>query len=154
MPTATFYLISPDSAQATPEGFAQYVLYLTRHFAAQGARIYLQCQDKPHAEQLAERFWQVEPEQFLAHNLVGEGPKSGTAIEIGHVGVSPSWNRQLAINLADNQTTFARTFTEVVDFVPAQKMPSSWRASGINSIDKRVISCKLLRFSIHNRPSL
>ncbi|WP_317058069.1 DNA polymerase III subunit chi [Vibrio cholerae] len=118
MPTATFYLISPDSAQATPEGFAQYVLYLTRHFAAQGARIYLQCQDKPHAEQLAERFWQIEPEQFLAHNLVSEGPKSGTAIEIGYVGVSPSWNRQLAINLADNQTTFARTFTEVVDFVP------------------------------------
>lgn len=84
-----FYLISRDSAQATPEGLAQYVLYLTRHFAAQGARIYLQCQDKPHAEQLAERFWQIEPEQFLAHNLVGEGPKSGTAIEIGYVGVSP-----------------------------------------------------------------
>ncbi|MDE1515104.1 MULTISPECIES: DNA polymerase III subunit chi [Vibrio] len=118
MPTATFYLISPSSAQATVTGLIEYVLYLARHFTAQGARIYLQCQDKQHAEQLAEHFWQLEAEQFLAHNLVGEGPKSGSAIEIGYVGVTPSWNRQLAINLADNQTTFARTFAEVVDFVP------------------------------------
>ncbi|MBY8301396.1 DNA polymerase III subunit chi [Vibrio fluvialis] len=121
MATATFYIVRPDSEQATTAGFEAYVVYLTQHFARQGAKVYLQCDNKAHAEQLAERFWQVEVKDFLGHNLVGEGPKYGTNIEIGHVGVKPSWNRQLAINLADNHTTFAKAFAEVVDFVPNEE---------------------------------
>ncbi len=97
------------------------MVYLCQHFSRQGAKVYVQCDDKTHAEQIAECFWQVEPSEFLAHNLVGEGPKYGTNIEIGHVGVKPSWNRQLVINLADNHTTFANAFAEVVDFVPCEE---------------------------------
>ncbi|WP_038175341.1 MULTISPECIES: DNA polymerase III subunit chi [Vibrio] len=121
MANATFYIVPPDSAQASPEGFAHYVLFLAQHFAKQGAKVYLNCNDKVHAEQIAERFWQVDPAQFIAHNLVGEGPKYATNIEIGYQAVKPSWNRQLVINLADNKTTFANKFAEVVDFVPCEE---------------------------------
>ncbi|PMH42515.1 DNA polymerase III subunit chi [Vibrio sp. 10N.286.49.B3] len=121
MNTATFYIIHPDSPQAKPTGFEQYVLFLTRHFATQGAKVYLHCNDKSHAEHMAEIFWQAEPSQFVAHNLVGEGPKYSTNIEIGYEGVKPNWNRQLVINVADSQTTFARTFAQVVDFVPCDE---------------------------------
>ena len=121
MANATFYIVPPDSAQASPEGFAHYVLFLAQHFAKQGAKIYLNCNDKAHAEQIAERFWQVDPTQFIAHNLVGEGPKYATNVEIGYQAVKPSWNRQLVINLADNNTTFANQFAEVVDFVPCEE---------------------------------
>ena len=121
MPMATFYIVSDSSPQAEQAGFEQYVVFLTQHFAQQGAKVYLQCQDKQHAEHLAERFWQVDAHQFIAHNLVGEGPKYGTHIEIGHQGVKPSFHRQLAINLADNQTTFAHNFAEVIDFVPCEE---------------------------------
>jgi len=121
MATATFYIVKPDSPQSTNQGFSNYVVYLCQHFSRQGAKVYVQCDDKTHAEQIAECFWQVEPSEFLAHNLVGEGPKYGTNIEIGHLGVKPSWNRQLAINLADNHTTFANAFAEVVDFVPCEE---------------------------------
>ena len=121
MATATFYLISADSPQATQSGFEQYVVYLAQYFARQGAKVYVQGHDKPHAERLAERFWQVEPEDFLAHNLVGEGPRYGTHIEIGYPEVAPSRNRQLVINVADNHTTFANAFAEVVDFVPSEE---------------------------------
>lgn len=121
MATATFYIINPGSRQAEPEGFEQYVLFLACHFAAQGAKVYLHCQDKQHAERFAECFWQVEPDQFMAHNLVGEGPKYGTQIEIGYPGVKPAWNRQIVINVADNHTTFAHNFAEVVDFVPCEE---------------------------------
>ncbi|GAL10501.1 DNA polymerase III chi subunit [Vibrio astriarenae] len=31
----------------------------------------------------------MEPSEFIGHNLVGEGPKYGTSIEIGHQGVKP-----------------------------------------------------------------
>ncbi|MGY3570810.1 DNA polymerase III subunit chi [Vibrio sp. SCSIO 43135] len=121
MANATFYIIKPDTPQETPEGFGLYVIFLAHHFAKQGAKVYLNCNDKLHAEQLAELLWQVEPEQFVAHNLVGEGPKYGTNIEIGHQGLKPSWNRQLVINLAENETTFANKFAEVVDFVPCEE---------------------------------
>lgn len=121
MATATFYLVSADSPQATPTGLEQYVVYLAQYFARQGAKVYVQGHDKPHAERLAERFWQVEPENFLAHNLIGEGPRYGTHIEIGYPEVTPSRNRQLVINVADNHTTFANAFAEVVDFVPSEE---------------------------------
>lgn len=121
MQTATFYIVSPDSPQAEPQGFAEYVLFLAHHFAKQGAKLYLNCNDKTHAESLAEIFWQVEAEQFMAHNLVGEGPKYATNIEIGYEGVKPNWNRQLVINVADNHTTFANAFAQVIDFVPCEE---------------------------------
>lgn len=121
MQTATFYIVSADGPQANQDGFAQYLLFLTRHFVQQSAKVYLHCNDKEHAEQIAEHFWQVLPENFMAHNLVGEGPKYATNIEIGYTGVKHTWNRQLVINLADNQTTFARTFAQVIDFVPCDE---------------------------------
>ncbi|WP_260259917.1 DNA polymerase III subunit chi [Vibrio intestinalis] len=121
MANATFYIIKPDSPQAETAGFHRYVVFLAQHFAKQGAKVYLNAQDKSEAEQLAELFWQIEPENFIAHNLVGEGPRYASPIEIGHQKVKPSWNRQLVINLAENETTFANKFAEVVDFVPCEE---------------------------------
>ncbi|WP_114765901.1 DNA polymerase III subunit chi [Vibrio rhodolitus] len=121
MQTATFYIVKTDSPQATTAGFADYVLFLSQHFARQGAKVYLNCQDKSHAEAMAELFWQVDADKFIAHNLVGEGPRYATNIEIGHQRVRPSWNRQLVINLAENETTFANKFAQVVDFVPCEE---------------------------------
>ncbi|MCG9584485.1 DNA polymerase III subunit chi [Vibrio tubiashii] len=121
MSNATFYIINPNSPQTEAQGLGLYVLFLAHHFAKQGAKVYLNCSDKSHAEQIAEFFWQVDAKQFVAHNLVGEGPRYGTNIEIGYQGVKPSWNRQLVINLAENETTFANKFAEVVDFVPCEE---------------------------------
>ncbi|MEG3692338.1 DNA polymerase III subunit chi [Vibrio coralliirubri] len=121
MQTATFYIVPSDSPQASEDGFAHYVLFLAQHFAKQGAKLYLNCNDKGHAERIAEVFWQVEPSEFIAHNLVGEGPKYSTNIEIGYQGVKHNWNRQLVINLADNHTTFANAFAQVIDFVPCEE---------------------------------
>jgi DNA polymerase-3 subunit chi len=121
MNTATFYIVHPGSPQASPEGFREYVLFLTRHFVRQGARVYLNAGDKPEAEAWDEIFWQQTPEHFLPHHLVGEGPRSGTAIEIGYSALKPSWNRQLVINLAKDTTNFAGSFTQVIDFVPCDE---------------------------------
>lgn len=121
MNKATFYIVSADSPQSSAEGLIEYVVFLAHHYAKQGAKLHLCANDKAHAEQLAEAFWQVAPEQFMAHNLVGEGPRYATNIEIGHVGVKPNWNRQLVINLADVETTFANQFAEVIDFVPCEE---------------------------------
>ncbi len=121
MATATFYIVKPDSQQATFEGLLSYVVFLAQHFAKQGAKVYLNADSKKQAEQLAEHFWQLEPENFTAHNLVGEGPRSGTSIEIGYTELQPNWNRQLVINLTNDQTNFAPAFAQVIDFVPCDE---------------------------------
>lgn len=116
--------------------------------------MYLNCQDKPHAEQLAEAFWQIDADQFMAHNLVGEGPKYATNIEIGHDGVKPSWNRQLVINLAENETTFANKFAQVVDFVPCEEKAKQLARKDIKFTDKQATSCKRSKFNILSSQSL
>ncbi|WP_375754071.1 DNA polymerase III subunit chi [Vibrio sp. HN007] len=121
MPTATFYIIKPDSPQSKEQGFEDYVLFLIKHFVSQGAKLYLNAGDKQEAERWDDKLWQLSGAQFLPHNLVGEGPKNGTQLEIGYSKLKPSWNRQIIINLSKDETIFARTSAQVVDFVPCDE---------------------------------
>jgi len=121
MKSATFYIIEKDSPQSNQCGLLSYVVFLGQHFAKQKAKVYINCQNKKEAENLAELFWQVPTEKFIAHNLVGEGPKYSTPIEIGYPEVKPNFNRQMVINLSDSKTTFALRFSEVVDFVSCEE---------------------------------
>ncbi|MCF7353880.1 DNA polymerase III subunit chi [Vibrio sp. CK2-1] len=123
MAIATFYIIEPNSLQDTTTGHIDYAVYLASYFASQGAKVYVNAQDKSQAEAIDEAFWQKEPEQFQSHNLSGEGPQYGTPIEIGFSQVKPHRNRQLVINMANDNTIFAQTFRQVVDFVPCEEKP-------------------------------
>ncbi len=128
MNTATFYIIQAGTPQSNQEGFEEYVLFLLQHFTTQGIKIYLNTANKEASHYWDEKLWQQAPEHFLAHNLVGEGPKNGTTIEIGYSRLKPGWNRQLVINLAKDNTTFAGTLAQVVDFVPCdEKMKQTAR---------------------------
>lgn len=118
MKNATFYIVSTDSPQSERLGLLKYALFLSKHFSSQGAKVYINSQDKQEAETLAELFWQAPVEEFVAHNLVGEGPKYATPIEIGYPSAKPNINRQIAINLSNCNTIFALRFAEVIDFVP------------------------------------
>lgn len=121
MATATFYIIAPNSLQDTTTGYIDYVVYLASYFASQGAKVYVNAQNKSQAEAVDEQLWQKDPEQFQSHNLTGEGPQYGTPIEIGFSQVKPHRNRQLVINMANDNTIFAQTFAQVVDFVPCEE---------------------------------
>ena len=121
MNTATFYIVQPESPQSKKEGFEAYVLFLIRHFVAQGAKVYINADNKEESLYWDELLWQLPPEQFIAHNLIGEGPKNSTQVEIGYTQLRPSWNRQIVINLAKDKTNFAGTFAQVVDFVPCDE---------------------------------
>jgi DNA polymerase-3 subunit chi len=118
MGTATFYIVQPDSPQCDKSGFEEYVLFLLQYFTAQGVKLYLNAQDKNDSLYWDELLWRQDSNRFFPHNLVGEGPKNGTAIEIGYSQLRPSWNRQLVINLSKETTNFAGTFDQVIDFVP------------------------------------
>ncbi len=121
MKIATFYIINDNAPYQTQTELFHYGIYLASHFVQQGAKVYLYAENKTQAEQLDELLWQLQPEQFQAHNLIGEGPYYGTPIEIGYGQLKPNRNRQLVINLANLPTNFAESFTQVVDFVPCEQ---------------------------------
>ncbi|WP_261816040.1 DNA polymerase III subunit chi [Vibrio gallicus] len=121
MNTATFYIIPPNSQADSRQGFQQYVAYLLRHFTKQGARIYLNATDQQDAKAWDDFLFQQSGDDFLAHNLTGEGPRQGTAIEIGFSPSHLQRNRNLLINVSNNATNFARSIDQVIDFVPCEE---------------------------------
>lgn len=125
MKHATFYVLTQSSAQNDTNMRLEYSLNLARHFVTQGAKVYIHAQDKNQAEQLDELCFSAPLEQFIAHNLTGEGPKFGCPIEIGfssqNLNIRPNYNRDLVINLSSGATNFSQRFTQVVDFVPYEK---------------------------------
>lgn len=121
MSTATFYIIEPDSQADSRQGFQDYVAYLLRHFVTQGARIYLHADNREDAESWDDFLFQQDGNAFIAHNLTGEGPRQGTSVEIGFMPVHLARNRNLLINVSNNETNFARSVHQVVDFVPCDE---------------------------------
>ncbi|MFD2176361.1 DNA polymerase III subunit chi [Veronia pacifica] len=120
MARATFYLLSDDGVPSD-----QQMIELTCRFASdfcqQGQKVYIAAADKCQAEQIDEALWQREPDNFVPHNLVGEGPRAGALVEIGWPDVRHSGHRSVLINLAHDAATFAPSFAQVVDFVPCEE---------------------------------
>ena len=81
-------------------------------------RILVNCQDQQQAEKIDEYLWQLELSTFIPHNLVGEGQKGGSPIEIGWIGKRSNGNRQLLINLQETFPEFSPVYHEIIDFVP------------------------------------
>lgn len=125
MKTATFYIIEESAPQNSEQSLLEYALFLARHFAKQDAKVYLHAQNKQQAEQLDEICFAQSLDEFIPHNLVGEGPRFGCPLEIGYLNekspIRPHYTRNLVINLANSTTNFAESFAQVVDFVPSEK---------------------------------
>jgi DNA polymerase-3 subunit chi len=123
MSTVTFYVMQADSPQSTDSGFEEYVVFLLHHFASQNVKLYLNCANKEHAHYWDDKLFSQGGTQFIAHNLIGEGPRYGTPLEIGYAALKPSFNRNLLINinLDNNETIFARSASQVIEFVPCSE---------------------------------
>ncbi|EFL92239.1 DNA polymerase III chi subunit [Candidatus Regiella insecticola LSR1] len=86
-----------------------------------GKRVLIACESLQQAERLDEALWQRSPEQFVPHNLAGEGPKQGAPIELAWPERRGSSPRHLLINLLPQLADFVTVFQEVIDFVPYEE---------------------------------
>ncbi|MEZ8027228.1 DNA polymerase III subunit chi [Enterovibrio norvegicus] len=120
MALATFYLLDESDTQPQ-QSMLDKICQLSALYSQQGMKVYISANDKPQAEKVDEQLWQLSPDQFVPHNLVGEGPRGGAQVEIGWAGVRPSGHRNVLINLAEEAATFAPSFAQVVDFVPCEE---------------------------------
>ncbi len=88
------------------------------YFYRQGQRVFIYTKDTHSAETIDDMLWAFEPDSFVPHNLAGEGPKQGSAVEISHQPIKG--RRSVLINLTSTVPNFANQFNYIVDFVPAK----------------------------------
>lgn len=120
-----FYLLNDknaelDGSDSTDTSSAFYHACLqASYFYRQNQRVFIYTQDKQSAEKIDEMLWAFDSDSFVPHNLVGEGPKQGAAVEIGNQ--APLGRRPVLINLTSTVPNFANKFQYIVDFVPSNE---------------------------------
>lgn len=87
----------------------------------QKKRVYIHCDNQIQAEKIDEFLWTMELEHFIPHNLVGEGLKNGSPIEIGWNERKGTGRRDVLINLQVSFPVFASVYQDVIDFVPFEE---------------------------------
>lgn len=122
MQTQVMFYLLPDKDKADASDInASSALYhaclQASYFYRQNQRVFIYTQDQTSAEQIDEMLWAFDSDSFVPHNLSGEGPKQGAAVEISHQ--APRGRRPVLINLTSTVPDFASQFQFMVDFVPS-----------------------------------
>jgi len=123
-----FYILNDDKANndnksvdASDTSSAFYHACLqASYFYRQNQRVFIYTQDQNQAEQIDELLWSFDSDSFVPHNLVGEGPKQGAAVEISYQPLRG--RRPVLINLTSTVPDFAHQFQFIVDFVPTDEV--------------------------------
>lgn len=113
-----FYQLNDEEKTDTSSAFYHACLQAS-HFYRQNQRVFIYTLDKASSEQIDELLWSFDSDSFVPHNLVGEGPKQGAAIEISNQ--APRGRRPVLINLTPTVPDFASQFQFIVDFVPTDE---------------------------------
>ncbi|MDR3430802.1 MAG: DNA polymerase III subunit chi [Rouxiella aceris] len=140
MKQATFFLLdSPEGIDGLSSHEALACQIAAERYRA-GQRVLLACEDQQQAERLDEALWKRDANQFVPHNLAGEGPRFGAPVELCWPGKRGNAPRDLLISLLGQFADFATAFHEVVDFVPyedslkqlARERYKAYRSVGFN----------------------
>jgi DNA polymerase-3 subunit chi len=115
-----FYLLpaadKTDASEINASSALYHACLQASYFYRQNQRVFIYTQDQISAEQVDEMLWAFDSDSFVPHNLSGEGPKQGAAVEISHN--APRGRRPVLINLTNTVPDFANQFQLIVDFVP------------------------------------
>jgi DNA polymerase-3 subunit chi len=112
-----FYLLEQDNNEEKQYASLLHACFQAAYFYRQSKRVFIYTNDQQQAHLVDELLWSFEPDSFVPHNLVGEGQKNGSAVEISWQ--TPSNRRAILINLSSTVPNFANQFSHIVDFVPA-----------------------------------
>ncbi|TDF39312.1 DNA polymerase III subunit chi [Alteromonadaceae bacterium M269] len=119
MSHAIFYLLEQASGDTAASHFDA-ACHVAAECYSNKQKCLVWCDNQQDAEQIDELLWQLPTERFVPHNLLGDGPKGGAAVEITWETPARS-NRTVLINLASEAPSFSRQFRQVFDFVPAEE---------------------------------
>lgn len=77
------------------------------------------CDSQQQAEELDDLLWQLPSERFVPHNMHGEGPPSGTPVEICWQ-ASQVGRRPVVVNLSQELVMSPQHHQHIIDFVPVE----------------------------------
>lgn len=119
MAQGRFYILD----QLDDKQLLQFVCQLVCEQYRQGMRIAVMASDQAQAEALDELLWQLPADAFIAHNLLGEGPPTGTPVMISWPQQQQAFqgHRQCLINLAFEVPEQAQRSRLAIDFVPTEE---------------------------------
>ncbi|GLX79178.1 DNA polymerase III subunit chi [Thalassotalea insulae] len=139
-----FYLLNKETSADKLQLALLHSCFQAAYFYRQQQRVFIYCQDQAQAHQIDELLWSFEPDSFVPHNLSGEGPKQGSAVEISWQ--PPTNRRPVLINLTSTVPTFAHQFSQIVDFVPSDEQLKQ-------SARERFKAYRQLGFAVDNQPA-
>lgn len=119
-----FYLIeseSPQTEQSPSEACLSHEQIAIKQIVLawqERQRVLVACQSQLQAEKIDEALWQLDTEHFVPHNLVGEGPRGGSPVELCWPEKRSSGVRGLLINLQTAIPDYAAAYNSIIDFVP------------------------------------
>lgn len=125
-PQVMFYILPESAPQASGELTITSEQAVWRQACIEAAkcyrnnqRVFIYTPNQEAAHQIDELLWSFDPDSFIPHNLVGEGPKSGAAVEISWQ--APTSRRPVLINLTDQVPNFGSNYSQIIDFVPSDE---------------------------------
>ena len=121
MTQVVFYIL-PQSLDNEPEDVSAHFIQacaIAAFYYGQSNKVFIFTDNQQDAFSVDEYLWQFDGESFVPHNLLGEGPRYGTPVEISWQ--PPTHPRQILINLSSNVPKFAINFQQIIDFVPASE---------------------------------
>ncbi len=139
-----FYLLDEDNSEQKLQLAMLHTCFQAAHYYRQNQRVFIYCQDQQLAHQIDELLWSFEPDSFVPHNLIGEGTKQGSAVEISWQ--APTNRRPVLINLTSTVPHFAHQFSQIIDFVPSDEQLKQ-------SARERFKAYRQLGFQVDNQPA-
>ncbi|MEJ6079230.1 DNA polymerase III subunit chi [Vibrio sp. 1-Bac 57] len=123
MSQVLFYIHAEDGPTAItdaslPAHFAQ-ACQIAAYYYQQNKKVFIYTENQQDAFTVDEYLWQFDGDSFVPHNLIGEGPRYGSPVEISWL--APQHPRAVLINLSQNIPEFNLNFQQIIDFVPAQE---------------------------------
>ena len=121
MSQVVFYILNEQSDlcnQGVPAHFTQ-ACSIAAFYYSQNKKVFIYCESQEDAFTVDEYLWQFDGDSFVPHNLLGEGPRFGTPVEISWQ--APTHPRPVLINLSVSVPDFAINFQQIIDFVPSEQ---------------------------------
>ena len=138
-----FYLLNDlSSSDADTDSLEYHACKQAAYFYRQNKKVFIFCKNQSHAHAIDEILWAFDANSFVPHNLTGEGPSYGSAVEIGWQ--VPNGRRPVLINLTDTMPPFSSQFSSIIDFVPTDEALKQ-------KARERFKQCRQLGFGIHNQ---
>lgn len=137
----TFYLLEDESDKDST--FLHACLQAAKCYR-RNQRVFIYTQDQDKAQDIDEMLWAFDADSFVPHNLIGEGPKNGAAVEISWQ--APTNRRPVLINLTSTVPNFANQFSHIIDFVPADETQKQQARD-------RFRTCRQWGFQVETQPA-